>query len=173
MLSSGLQHNCFLSYDCPRFRIIQYYFMRFCIRFLNLGWYFLSTISQIALPSGFSAPWFSTTVPGGILVNWNVVNQSTSLFLLALLQESFMPCWCNRIRICVQVYKVLQFDSRNSRSVSLWCWVTQTRVLNMFGHVPTCVYVSQRPNESFVRKQQRKEYMSVVYRWKNKWQDLE
>jgi hypothetical protein len=25
-----------------------------------------------------------------------------------------------------------------------------------FGHVPTCVYVSHRPNESFVPKQQRK-----------------
>ena len=27
---------------------------------------------------------------------------------------------------------------------------------SMFGHVPTCVYMSHRPNESFVPEQQRK-----------------
>jgi hypothetical protein len=32
----------------------------------------------------------------------------------------------------------------------------------MFGHVPTCVYMSRRPSESFICKQQRKQYMSVV-----------
>jgi hypothetical protein len=32
-----------------------------------------------------------------------------------------------------------------------------------FGHVPTCIYMSHRPNESFVPKQQRKKYVSVVY----------
>jgi hypothetical protein len=31
------------------------------------------------------------------------------------------------------------------------------------GHVPTCVYMSHRPNEPFVPQQQRKQYVSVVY----------
>jgi len=73
MLSSGLQHNCFLANDCPRFRIFQYYLMPLWINFLKPGWCFLSKISQIALPSGFNAPWFNTTVPGGILGNRNGV----------------------------------------------------------------------------------------------------
>jgi len=34
-----------------------------------------------------------------------------------------------------------------------------------FGHVPTCVYISHRPNESFVPEQQRKQYVSVVNDW--------
>jgi hypothetical protein len=34
-----------------------------------------------------------------------------------------------------------------------------------FGHVPTCVYMSHRPNELFVPKQQKK-YVSVVYCWR-------
>jgi len=32
-----------------------------------------------------------------------------------------------------------------------------------FRHVPTCVYMSHRPNKSFVSEQQRKQYVSVVY----------
>jgi hypothetical protein len=32
-----------------------------------------------------------------------------------------------------------------------------------FGHVPTCVYMSHRPNEPFVPKQQKKKYVSVVH----------
>jgi hypothetical protein len=32
-----------------------------------------------------------------------------------------------------------------------------------FGHVATCVYMSHRPNESLVPKQQRKQYVCVVY----------
>jgi hypothetical protein len=36
---------------------------------------------------------------------------------------------------------------------------------SMFGHVPTCVYMSYRPNESFVPKQQKKWYVFVVYCW--------
>ena len=63
MLSSGLQHNCFLTYDCPHFRNIQYYFMRLWINFLTLGWCFLSKISQIALPVGL-------VHPGSTLVSW-------------------------------------------------------------------------------------------------------
>jgi len=37
--------------------------------------------------------------------------------------------------------------------------------LSTFGNVPTCVYMSHRPNEAFVPKQQRKQYVSVVYSW--------
>ena len=41
-----------------------------------------------------------------------------------------------------------------------------------FGHVPTCVYMSHRPNESFDPEQQRKQYVSGVYGWrKNEWQE--
>jgi hypothetical protein len=44
--------------------------------------------------------------------------------------------------------------------------------LGTFGHVPTCVYMSPRSNESFVPKQQRKECVSIVYCWrKNEWQE--
>jgi hypothetical protein len=32
-----------------------------------------------------------------------------------------------------------------------------------FVHVPTWVYMSHRPNESFVPERQRNEYVSVVY----------
>jgi hypothetical protein len=35
-----------------------------------------------------------------------------------------------------------------------------------FGHVPICVYMSHRQNESFVPKQQRGQYVSVVYCWR-------
>ena len=35
-----------------------------------------------------------------------------------------------------------------------------------FGHVPTCVYMSHKPNESFVPEQQMKRYLSVVYGWR-------
>jgi hypothetical protein len=35
-----------------------------------------------------------------------------------------------------------------------------------FGYVPTCIYTSHRPNESFVPDQQRKHYVSVVYGWR-------
>jgi hypothetical protein len=35
-----------------------------------------------------------------------------------------------------------------------------------FVHVPTCVYMRHRPNEPFVPKQQRKQYVSVVYCWR-------
>jgi len=35
-----------------------------------------------------------------------------------------------------------------------------------FGHIPTCVYMSHRSNESFVPEQQRKKYVSVVYGWR-------
>jgi hypothetical protein len=38
---------------------------------------------------------------------------------------------------------------------------------NTFGHVPMCVYMRFRPNESFVTKQQRKQYVSVVHCWRN------
>jgi len=34
------------------------------------------------------------------------------------------------------------------------------------GHVPTCVYMSHRPNESFIPEQQRKYYVSVVHGWR-------
>jgi hypothetical protein len=34
-----------------------------------------------------------------------------------------------------------------------------------FGHVPACVYMSHRLNESFVAQQERKKYLSVVYCW--------
>jgi hypothetical protein len=44
-------------------------------------------------------------------------------------------------------YMVRQFNPRNSRSVSLGCWVR---------HVPTCVYMSHIPNELLVREQQEK-----------------
>ena len=44
--------------------------------------------------------------------------------------------------------------------------------LSTFEHVPVCVYMSHRPNESFVHEQQKKLYVSVVYDWqKNKWQE--
>jgi hypothetical protein len=37
-----------------------------------------------------------------------------------------------------------------------------------FGH---SIYMSHRPNELFIPKQQRKQYMSTVYCWqKNEWQ---
>jgi hypothetical protein len=32
-----------------------------------------------------------------------------------------------------------------------------------FGHVPTFINMSYRPNDSFISKQQRKQNMSVVY----------
>jgi len=38
-------------------------------------------------------------------------------------------------------------------------WVVESGKLvysSTFGHVPTCVYLSHRPNESFVPEQQRK-----------------
>jgi len=47
MLSSGLQHICFLVDNCPRFRITQYHFMRLLINLFSLGWYFFPKISQI------------------------------------------------------------------------------------------------------------------------------
>jgi hypothetical protein len=34
------------------------------------------------------------------------------------------------------------------------------------GYVPTCVYMSHIPNESFVPKQRRKQHVSVVYCWR-------
>jgi hypothetical protein len=41
-----------------------------------------------------------------------------------------------------------------------------------FGHIPTCVDLSHRPNESFVPKQQRKQDESLVYCWrKSEWQE--
>jgi hypothetical protein len=41
-----------------------------------------------------------------------------------------------------------------------------------FEHVSTCVYMSYRPNEPFVPKQQRKQYLSAVHCWqKNEWQE--
>jgi hypothetical protein len=41
-----------------------------------------------------------------------------------------------------------------------------------FEHVPTFVCVNYRPSKSFVPKQQRKQYVSVVYYWrKNEWQE--
>jgi hypothetical protein len=56
-------------------------------------------------------------------------------------------------------------------------WVVESGKLmypSTFGHVPTCVYMSHKPNESFVPKQQRKQYMSVVYCWwKNSNKNLE
>jgi len=48
-------------------------------------------------------------------------------------------------------------------------WVVESCKLvysSTFGHVPTCVYMSHRPNESFVPEQQRKKYVSVVYDWR-------
>ena len=60
-LSSGLQHDCSLAYDCTRFRITQYYFMRFRVSFLNLGWCYLSKISHFVLPSDLVHP--RTTLP--------------------------------------------------------------------------------------------------------------
>jgi hypothetical protein len=31
-----------------------------------------------------------------------------------------------------------------------------------FGHVPTCIYMSHRPSESFVPEQQRKQYVRGI-----------
>jgi hypothetical protein len=42
---------------------------------------------------------------------------------------------------------------------------------SMFGHITTFVYMSYRPNESFVPKQQKKQCMSVFYCcWRSEWQ---
>jgi hypothetical protein len=65
-------------------------------------------------------------------------------------------------------YKVWQFKIRNGCSLSLGVESGKLMYPSMFGHAPTCVYMSHRPNELLVPKQ----YMSVVYRWrKNEWQD--
>jgi hypothetical protein len=40
---------------------------------------------------------------------------------------------------------------------------------SMSGHVPTCVYMNRRPNESFVPKQQRKQYMSMSEKNLEQW----
>jgi hypothetical protein len=34
-----------------------------------------------------------------------------------------------------------------------------------FGHISTGIYMSCRPNESFVPKQQKKQCVSMVHRW--------
>jgi hypothetical protein len=44
---------------------------------------------------------------------------------------------------------------------------------SMFGHVPTSVYMSHRPNELFIPKQQRKQYVSMVYNWRKNNKNLE
>ena len=54
----------------------------FWISFLNHGWCFLSKISQVAFPRGFSAPWFNNTVPGGVLGNQTWVIRPRSSLLL-------------------------------------------------------------------------------------------
>jgi hypothetical protein len=46
------------------------------------------------------------------------------------------------------------------------CWGVETSKLvypSTFGHVPTCAYMSYRPNNNFVPKQQKDQYVSAVY----------
>jgi len=54
------------------------------------------------------------------------------------------------------IYIVRQSNSWNIPSVSLGCWVGVLVYSSTFGHVPTCVYMSHRPNDSFVPEQQKK-----------------
>jgi hypothetical protein len=85
---------------------------------------------------------------------------------LSLYQLSYPGIFCS-LRLSV-IYKVQQFNSWNGCSVLLGCWVRQLMYPSTFGLVTACVYMSHRPNESFVPKQ----YMSVVYCWwKNEWQE--
>jgi hypothetical protein len=60
------------------------------------------------------------------------------------------------------VYEVWRFNSRNDRNLSLGCWVSKLMFPSAFGRVPICVYMRHRSYESFVLKQQRKQYVSVV-----------
>ena len=55
-------------------------------------------------------------------------------------------------------------DNLISGIVAACRWVESGKIVysSTFGHVPPCVYMSHRPNESFVPEQQRK-YVSVVY----------
>jgi len=50
-------------------------------------------------------------------------------------------------------------DNLIPRIVAACCWGVESGKLmysSTFGHVPTCVYMSHRPNESFIPEQQRK-----------------
>jgi len=50
-------------------------------------------------------------------------------------------------------------DNLIPRIVAACRWSVESGKLvysGMFGHVPTCVYMSHRPNESFIPEQQRK-----------------
>jgi hypothetical protein len=52
---------------------------------------------------------------------------------------------------------------------SVFHWGVQSDELaypSTFGHVPTCVYVSYRPDELLVPKQQKKRYVSAVFCWR-------
>jgi len=69
-------------------------------------------------------------------------NTHKTIYLLHVLD---VPCtWC---------------DNLIPGIVAVCCWVVESGKLvysSTFGHVPTCVYMSHRPNESFVPEQQRK-----------------
>jgi len=65
------------------------------------------------------------------------------------------------------MYKPTRCENLIPRIVTACCWGVESGKLvysSTFGHVPTCVYMSHRPNESFIPKQQRK-YVSMVYGW--------
>jgi hypothetical protein len=68
-----------------------------------------------------------------------------------------------------------QWDILILRMLQKCLWGVESGKLkysSMFGHVPTCVYMSYRPIESFLPKQQRNQYLSSVYYWrKNDWQE--
>jgi hypothetical protein len=65
-----------LAYECPLFRIIHYYFMRFRVCLLHFY--------QIVLPNEFSALLYYNTVLGVFLENRSVGDQATSLSPLTL-----------------------------------------------------------------------------------------
>ena len=59
-------------------------------------------------------------------------------------------------------------DNLIPRIVAACRWGVESGKLmysSTFGHVPTCIYMSHRPNELFIPKQQRKYYVSMVHGW--------
>jgi hypothetical protein len=68
--------------------------------------------------------------------------------------------------VCVCVYIYMRCDNLIVGMATACRWGVESGKLmypSTCGHVPICVYMSHRPNESFVPKQQRKQHVSVVH----------
>ena len=84
-----------------------------------------------------------------------------AIFLPKRLESNFQTSQRNKAEDLFRQYDgtYTSFDNLIPRIVAACPWGVQSGKLvysSTFRHVPTCVYISHRPNESFVPEQQRK-----------------